>query len=160
MPNKIRAFFIFEMLGRPAEHLKESLNKLIDQLGKQKGIEIVKKEVHEPKKLDEKDKNGKVITGENLFTSFCEIEILANNLNLIFAIIFNMLPSHVEIIEPEEYRFKNFELSSLLTDLTVKLHKYDEIAKVLMFERKNLLDKLSETEERVTELEKEIKEKK
>lgn len=160
MQEKIRSLFIFEILGKPAEHIKKSLEELIEKLGKQKGIQIVKKQVHEPKKLDEESKKGKVIVGEGLFTTFAEVEIITENIGLVLGIVLNMLPSHVEIIEPNEYRFKNFELSSLLTELTVKIHKYDEIAKILMFERKNILDKLRETEERVRELEKEIKQEK
>ncbi|MEK6872379.1 MAG: hypothetical protein AABW90_00015 [Nanoarchaeota archaeon] len=158
--TEIKALFIFEILGKPAEHIKKSLEELIDKLGKQKGIQIIKKQIHEPKKLDEESKKGKTIVGEGLFTTFAEVELITENVNIMLAIVLNMLPAHVEIIEPSEYSFKNFELSSLLTELTVKIHKYDEIAKVLMFERKNILDKLSETEERVRELEKEIKEKK
>ena len=160
MQEKIRSLFIFEILGKPAEHIKKSLEELIEKLGKQKGIQIVKKQVHEPKKLDEESKKGKVIVGEGLFTTFAEVEIITENISLVLGIVLNMLPSNVEIIEPNEYRFKNFELSSLLTELTVKIHKYDEIAKILMFERKNILDKLRETEERVRELEKEIKQEK
>ncbi len=158
--TEIKALFIFEILGKPAEHIKKSLEELIDKLGKQKGIQIIKKQIHEPKKLDEESKKGKTIVGEGLFTTFAEVELITENVNIMLAIVLNMLPAHVEIIEPSEYSFKNFELSSLLTELTVKIHKYDEIAKVLMFERKNILDKLSETEERVRKLEKEIKEKK
>ena len=160
MPEKIRALFIFEILGKPAEHIKKSLEELIDKLGKQKGIQIIKKQVHEPKILDEESKKGKTIVGEGLFTTFAEVELITENVNIMLAIVLNMLPAHVEIIEPSEYSFKNFELGSLLTELTIKIHKYDEIAKVLMFERKNILDKLYETEERVRELEKEIREKK
>ena len=158
--TKIRALFIFEILGKPAEHIKKSLEELIDKLGKQKGIQIIKKQVHEPKILDEESKKGKTIVGEGLFTTFAEVELITENVNIMLAIVLNMLPAHVEIIEPSEYSFKNFELGSLLTELTIKIHKYDEIAKVLMFERKNILDKLYETEERVRELEKEIREKK
>ena len=160
MPEKVKALFIFEILGRPPEHIKKSLEELIDKLGKQKGIQIIKKQIHEPKKLDEESKKGKTIVGEGLFTTFAEVELITENVNIMLAIVLNMLPAHVEIIEPSEYSFKNFELGSLLTELTIKIHKYDEIAKVLMFERKNILDKLYETEERVRELEKEIREKK
>lgn len=158
MPG-IKALFIFEILGRPPEHIKKSLGELIYNLGKQKGIQIIRKEIHEPKKLEESDKKGKVIAGEGLFTTFTEVELIADNLELVYAIVLNMLPAHIEIIEPSEYKFNNFELSSMLSDLAVKIHKYDEIAKVLMIERKNFLDKLRESENRIRELENKINEK-
>ena len=161
--TKIRALFIFEMLGRPATHIKESLEKLIEQLGKQKGIEIVRKEIHEPKIVQDKVNqiNEKKLDNEKeLFTTFAEAEIIVDNFNLMISIILNMLPSHVEILSPNEINFKNFELSSLLTDLTIKIHKYDEVAKVLMLDRNNIFNKLKESEQRIRELEREIKDKK
>lgn len=159
MPEKVKALFIFEILGRPPEHIKKSLGELIYNLGNQKGIQIIRKKIHEPKKLEENDKKGKVVTGEDFFTTFAEVELIADNIDLVSTIVLNMLPAHIEIIEPSEYKFNNFELSSFLTDLAVKIHKYDEIAKVLMFERQNLLDKLRESENRIRELENKINEK-
>ena len=161
--TKIKALFIFEVLGRPASHVKESLEKLIEQLGKQKGIEIVRKEIHEPKIVQDKVNqiNEKKLDNEKeLFTTFAETEIIVDNFNLMISIILNMLPSHVEILSPNEINFKNFELSSLLTDLTIKIHKYDEVAKVLMLDRNNIFNKLKESEQRIRELEREIKDKK
>jgi len=159
MLEKIKALFIFEMLGRPPEHIKETLGKLIEKLGKQKGIEVTKKTIHEPKKLEEEDKKEKRIDeGKEIFTTFAEVEIIADSINLILLIVLNMLPAHVEIINPSELNFKNFELSSLLNELTIKIHKYDEVAKVLVIDRNNIFNKLQETEQRIRELEREIKE--
>ncbi len=152
----VKALFIFEIMGKPAEHIKENLDKLIEQIGKNEGIEIIRKEIHEPKKAENKDKDGKVVVSKDLYITFAEVEIIAN-MKLILTIVLNMLPAHVEIIEPNEYRFKNFELSSLLTELTVKLHKYDEVAKILMFEKRNLMNSLKEAEDRIKEFESEIK---
>jgi hypothetical protein len=59
------------------------------------------------------------------------------------------LPAHVEVIEPEEFILDSHELSSVLTELTVKLHKFDEIAKVLTMERNNLIQRLNALESRI-----------
>ncbi|MDD5740924.1 MAG: hypothetical protein PHH54_02980 [Candidatus Nanoarchaeia archaeon] len=136
MTYKIRAMFVFEILGRPPEHVKETISQLVDKLTELPGIEISKKTVHEPKAVE--DKNA------NLFTTFAEVEILGKDLNSLINIIFYAMPSHIEIIEPEEIRFKNFEMSNLLSDLTVKMHRYDEIAKALTIERSMLIGKLKE----------------
>ena len=155
--TKIRTLFIFEILGKPAEHIKESLVKLVEGLEKQKGIEIVRREIHEPKKAESKDEDGKMIVSDDLFSTFAEVEVETEDINLILAIVLNMLPAHVEIIEPSEYKFKNFELSSFLSELTVKIHRYDEMAKVMLFERDNLLRKLQFTEQKLKEKGVEIK---
>ncbi len=146
--SRIKALFIFEIMGRPPEHIVESLNDLVGKLGEQKGVEIVRKEVREAKKVEEEN--------SDMYTSFAEVELYADDFNLISLIVLNMLPAHVEILEPAEYVFKNFELSTLLTDITVKVHKYDEMAKVMMMEHQNLLSKLKETEDKVREYDKDF----
>jgi hypothetical protein len=149
--NKIRALFIFEILGKPPEHIKISLEKMIDELAKQKGLEIVRREIHEPKIIDNKDDKNE--NKENsLYSTFAEVEVVASDLKLIMAIVLNMLPSHVEILEPTDFVIKNFDLSSLMTELTLKMHKYDEIAKVLILERNNLLKRLNENDKMVREI--------
>lgn len=137
MAEKIKAMFIFEILGRPPEHIKETLSQLIDKLAELPGVEISSKKVHEPKKLE---KEG----AKDLFTTFAEVEILGKDLNTIIMLVFHALPSHVEIIEPDELTFKNFDISGLLSDLTLKLHRYDEIAKAITIERNILANKLKE----------------
>lgn len=153
MPE-ITALFTFEILGKPPEHIRQTLEQLIDTLSKQKGIEIKNKIIHEPKEIEDKENQP-----QGIFTTFAEVEVQTDNMNLILGITLNMLPAHVEIIEPGEYKFKNFELSSLLTELTIKIHKYDEIAKAILIERNTILNKLKDAEERCRELEKEIKDK-
>ncbi|MDD5193648.1 MAG: hypothetical protein PHF67_03610 [Candidatus Nanoarchaeia archaeon] len=143
--NKIKAKFIFEILGKPPEHIKNALEEFINKLGENKGLEITSRKVHEPKPLE--DKNAK-----DLFTTFAEVEIKADNLNTVFAIVLNMLPAHVEIIEPEEIKLNNFDLSFVLSDLSVKLHKYDEIAKISLLERNKLLGIIKELEQKVQDL--------
>lgn len=147
--NKIRALFIFEILGKPPKHVKSSLEKMIDELAKQKGLEIVRREIHEPKIINNENKQDN--KENNLYSSFAEVEVVTSDLKLIIAIVLNMLPSHIEILEPTDFIIKNFDLSSLMTELTLKLHKYDEIAKVLILERNNLLRRLNEHEKMIRE---------
>ena len=148
--NKIKALFIFEVMGRPPEHLKEALDKYIDQLGENKGIEITRREIHDPKPVE---KEG----AEGLFTTFSEVEVVVEELNLIFEIVLNMLPAHAEILEPEDLRLKNFDLSSIISNLSIKLHKYDEVAKTITMERNILMKRLQEMQIKINDLEGSIK---
>jgi len=52
--KKITAAFIIEILGRPAEHIKQTITELIEKLCKEKGINVIEKTIHEPKKIEEK----------------------------------------------------------------------------------------------------------
>ena len=71
--SRIRALFIFEIMCRPPEHIVESLNKLVDQLGEQKGVEIIRKEFREAKRVEEEN--------SDMYTSFAEVELYADDFN-------------------------------------------------------------------------------
>ncbi|MEK6859594.1 MAG: hypothetical protein AABX54_02155 [Nanoarchaeota archaeon] len=135
MAQKIRVLLIFEILGRPPEYIKKALDDFIETLREKNGIEIVCKTIHEPKLLEDKDSS-------DLFTTFAEVEVILDNVGLLFSIVLNMLPSTIEIIQPEELKLSNFQLNSVLSELAVKLHKYDEIAKTVSVERENLINEL------------------
>ncbi|MDP2925684.1 MAG: hypothetical protein Q8N99_04905 [Nanoarchaeota archaeon] len=137
MAQKIRAIFIFEILGRPPEHIKEALDQFVSKLGEQNGIELVSKTIAEPKKVEEEG-------AKDLYTTFAEVEVIIDSLSLLFAVILNMLPSNVEILQPEELKISNFNLNSILTELSIKLHRYDEVAKTLTIERENLIAQLKQ----------------
>jgi hypothetical protein len=147
MAEEIRARFIFEMLGAPAEHLKETLEKFVESLGEVKGIEIKEKKLHEPKKIEE--------SKGDLFTNFAEVELTIENLRLLIGLVMNRLPSSVEIIEPEALKLNNFDLSSALSELVTKLHRYDEVAKVMTINSHKFKNKIKELQDRIKELEKE-----
>jgi len=144
--DKIKAMFIFEIMGRPPGHLEKALEEYLKKLGENKGVEITRKEIHKPKPIE---KEG----AEGFFTTFAEVEVVVDNLNLIFDITLNMLPAHAEILEPQELRLKNFDLSGVISNLSIKLHKYDEIAKTVTMERNILAKRLQEMQEKINDLE-------
>ena len=152
MAEDIKALFIFEIMGRPLKHIKATLGNLIDKLGEQKGINIIRKEIREPKPVE---KEG--VENKNLFTTFAEVELIADNLSLIFDIALNMLPSHVEILAPKELKFKNFDLSSVVSNLCLRIHRYDELAKISLMEKNSLISQLNQAQEKIDNLEKGIK---
>ena len=79
--------------------------------------------------------------------------MIGDNINNLVDIVFFAMPSHIEIIEPSEFRIKNSEFSNLLSGLTAKLHRYDEIAKQITLERNILINKLQEMQKRLNQLE-------
>lgn len=133
--KKIRALIIFEILGRPADFLIQSLNEFIDSLSNEKGITIASKKIHDAKRMEKEQ--------TELYSSYAEVELILDNLNLLFYVVTSRLPSHVEIIEPEELTLKNCDISSACTELAVKLHKYDEVAKVLSLENQQLKNRVA-----------------
>jgi len=90
---------------------------------------------------EENQKNAKEI-----YTTFSEVEVSVENVNTLFALVLNTLPANIEILEPSSIRLNNFDLSGVLSELTIKLHKYDEVAKAVTMERNNLAMRLNEIE--------------
>lgn len=133
--EKIESRMILEILGRPAEHIVVALNEVIDKIGKEQGVKLVSRKVHEAKPLrDTKD----------LFTTFAEIEVEFDSVINCFRIVFTYLPANVEIISPETFKMKNDDLNTLVNALAARLHDYDSIAKRLVAEREILVNRLNE----------------
>ena len=151
MAEKIKALFIYEILGRPAEHIRISLEQLLDQVGENKGIEIINRKVHEPHVIDE-EKKKKIGVSEDVFSTFAEVEMEIDGLMLLNTLILNTLPSNVEVIEPNELRIKSFDLSASLSELAIKLHKYDEVAKGMQMEKVQIINIMKEMDEKIREL--------
>ena len=54
------------------------------------------------------------------------------------------MPAHVEIIQPEIIALTNNKWTDLLTELTLKLHEYDESARILQTQKAILIKKIQE----------------
>jgi hypothetical protein len=135
MAEKIEAHLILEILGRPAEHIKDALNELLTKLGSEKGIKIISKDVHEPKPIKDSD----------LFTSFADVSVELDSMQQYFGIMFAYMPAHIEIVYPENFNLANFQFNELGNRLLSRLHEYDAITKKVIFERNILVEKLKQT---------------
>jgi hypothetical protein len=138
MDKKVRAVLILEIMGRPAEHLKESFRGYLDQLKQDQRIQLISEQVHEPKKVEGLDE------GVEMYTAFAEVELKTFNLISLAEIVFDYMPSSVEILEPEEVTFNIGEANNFLNDLAGRLHKYDEIAKISKIQADQAVKKFNE----------------
>lgn len=133
--KKIRAIFILEIIGRPAEHLVDTLNKLIDSIDKEKGVKVSEKKIQEPIEIkDQKD----------FYTTFAEVEIEVEEILQLAILMFKYMPANIEIIEPELIVLSNNGWSDILSELTRRLHGYDEVARVLQMQNAQMQKKLKE----------------
>ena len=123
--EKVKVIMILEVLGRPADYVKESVSALIDAVKKEKGIKVLKQKIADSKKVENKD----------LFSSFAEIEVEAENILILTDMMFRYPPAHIEIIEPEKSTLESAELNSILNSLILRLHRYDELTKILSIEK-------------------------
>ena len=133
--KKIRAMLIMEVLGRPPEHIVETLEILIKQIGEEKGTKVLNKKINSPVLLkDQKD----------FYTSFAEIEVELDDILTIVILMFKYMPANIEIISPENISIPNAGWNDILNEITRRLHGYDEIARVMQIEKNVLENKIKE----------------
>jgi len=131
----IKVMMILEVIGKPPEHLKETLEKMSKDIGEEKGVKIENKKINEPTEL----KNQ-----EGFYTSFAEIEVEIEEIPTLLGLIFKYMPAHIEIIYPESITLTNNGLGDVLSELTRRLHGYDELARMMQMEKSILQKKLKE----------------
>ena len=132
--EKIQANLVFEILGKPADHVKEALNTLVVRIGSEKGIKVLEKKYHEPKAIEKSP----------LFTAFAEVSLGFDSLDTYFALVFAYLPSHAEIIHPEKITLQSSHLNDLASKISARMHQYDDIVKKVVADRDFFVRKLYE----------------
>lgn len=133
--KKIKAMLIFDVIGKPPEHLIETLNGIIKKIGEEKGVDVKNNKVNEPVLMKDQ---------KEFYTSFAEVEIEVEEIMQLAMLMFRYMPAHIEIISPELIALTNNEGSEILSELTRRLHGYDEVARIIQTEKKILEKKLRE----------------
>ena len=137
--DKIDAIMIVEVLGKPKEYVVEILEEIVGRIDAEKGIKILDSSIKEPRELEKQ---------KDFFTSFAEIEFEADEMLQIVFLVFKYMPSHIEIISPEQITTNNYEYTDILNSLTKKLHNYDEVARIIKNEKDILEKKLRSLEDK------------
>ena len=132
---KINAVMILDIIGRPPEHLIESLEKIIEEMGKEKGVIIKSKKIKEPTLMKEQ---------KEFYTTFAEIEVEIEEILYLAILMFKYMPAHIEIISPEIIALSNNGFNEILNELIRRLHGYDEVARIMQVEKQILLKKIQE----------------
>ena len=135
--DKIKAILIIEVLGKPKEHLVQTLEKISEDISKEKGVELIEKKIREPVELKER---------KDLFTTFAELEIEVESMLYFTILIFKYMPAHVEIISPELIAMHNTGWNDVFNELVRRLHGYDEVARIMQFQNRELQQKLAKYE--------------
>lgn len=125
--------FIVEILGKPAEHVKETMRSLITKLGEEKGVSLVHHTIHEPRPVE---------GSKELFTTFAELEARFDSIHAFLGIIFAYMPSNIEVISPSSLKMTNEEITTLGNLLIGRLHLYESVTKKLVGDRDILINKL------------------
>lgn len=133
--SEVKAELIVEVLGKPPEHLIETLKKIIERIGEEKGVKILKNKISEPQALKD---------NPEFYTTFAEIEVEVEEILYLVMLMFKYMPAHIEIIYPEKIVSTNNGWNEILNEIARRLHGYDEIARVLQIEKGVLEKRLRE----------------
>ena len=135
----INALLIIDVIGKPPEHLTETLNNIVKKIDDEKGVNVIDKKLNEPALMkDQKD----------FYTSFAEIEVEVQEIFDLVILMFKYMPAHIEILSPELIALTNNGWNDILNELTRRLHGYDEIARIVNVEKSILEKKLREVLEK------------
>lgn len=115
----IRCRVILEMLGKPKEHIENTLKSYVQKIKEDSSLMVVKEDFADSQEQD------------SMWSTFVELEIVFKDIKKLLPFCFDYMPSSVEIIKPKDILILNHELSDFLNDLQAKLHNVDMIAKQL-----------------------------
>ena len=101
---------IVEVVGKPKEHVENSLKLAIKKIKEQKNIILREGDLYKAKEKD------------GLWSTFSELELLFKDIKSLVGFCFDYVPSSVEILEPKGLKFDTNELSDLINDFLAKLH--------------------------------------
>lgn len=118
----LKTRLIVEVAGFPKEHIENTIVLLGEKFAENNpDVKVIKKMVREPVQI----KDSKIWSG---FIEFhCEIKTISTLVGLIF----DYMPSSVEIIEPESITEDIQGLNGILNDLAARLHQYDATIKTM-----------------------------
>jgi len=120
---------IVEVAGRPAPHVKESLKSHVGALENFKDIEVISIKLSEPREIE---------NSQGLFTCFAEVEFEATSFSRISEVMFDFMPSSVEVVEPSRVSMDAAEASNLLNNISGRMHRYDEVARMAQVKLKQM----------------------
>ncbi len=124
--KKVSVVFVLEIMGRPPEHLVETLETIAKQISEEKGVKVIEKKISPPILMKEQ---------KDFYTSFMEIEAECDEILYLAILMFKYMPAHIEIISPQNLTLSNAGFNDLFNELTRRLHGYEEIVRILQTEK-------------------------
>lgn len=119
---------VIEVLGKPKEHVEESLRGYLDKIKADERYTVTESEVAAIKKQDDSE----------MWMNFGELEFTTDKLENVTTFCFDYMPSIIEVIKPTDIAFNNSDLTHFLNDLQARLHQVDMVAKEVSMQNKQL----------------------
>ncbi len=120
----IRLKIVIEVAGFPKEHIEKAIASIGEKLHTEKSSIVVEQTTHPARNVS-----------ENMFSTFIEVELLSESLTQLMGLLYEYMPSSIEIIEPEDPISDDPQaVTMVLNDLLAKLHKYNQMVHAIQAE--------------------------
>jgi hypothetical protein len=123
----LHARAIIEVLGKPKEHVEQTIKDYVGNIAKDPHVKIVSTEFAPAEEQP-----------EQLFSTFVELEFLVKGVSKLVGFCFDYMPSSIEVLAPEHIAFNHMTVTEFVNDLQEKLHRMDAILKNQDFENQFL----------------------
>ena len=128
---KIRV--IFEIIGRPKEHIEQTIKAYIENIKtKETDIHVLSEDYEPAEELEGEDKEG-------LFGVMAEVEMLVPNIQKLTWLVINFSPASVEVLEPSELTLDQRTIGEWITDMLAKLHEIGMFQKSIASQNEGLI---------------------
>lgn len=111
MSRQITINFILEIIGSPKEHIKETIQLVLEQIEDNDDIDVHSKDISEPEK-----------TEDDLFAVFADVNAGVDDITTVGHIANNYNPASIELVEPAEITVARKDFNDLFADTLAKLH--------------------------------------
>ncbi|HZX12715.1 MAG TPA: hypothetical protein VFE88_04635 [Candidatus Nanoarchaeia archaeon] len=122
-------------MGFPQQHVDEIMGKVLEKLGNEQGVVLVRKAAVAAEKVK-----------QEMFSAFAEVDVELADLGKLNYFCFHYLPSSVEILDVERIELSSVEFTHYLNDVLATIHEYNMIVANLRAENKILKEKMNASE--------------
>ncbi|MGM5480921.1 MAG: hypothetical protein ACQESE_00775 [Nanobdellota archaeon] len=124
----LRAAVIFEVVGKPKEHVEKSLKAYLENLKTDEHIKIIDEDFEPTDEME-----------DGLFSTIAEVDLLAKGLEKLTWLSINYSPASIEIKEPSTFSFEQKDVDNWLNDLLAKLHEIGMVNKTIRNQNQGLI---------------------
>ena len=125
----LRAAVIFEVIGKPKEHIDKTLRGYIERIKQEKDVLVANEAFDEVQEVKE----------NNFFSAVAELEMLFETPEKLNWLCINFSPASIELIEPESITLKQQELTLWVNDMLSRMHQVAMQTKQLNSEHQGLI---------------------
>jgi len=109
---------IIEVLGKPKDYVENALKIFVQKIKGDQDLEVLNEDYGDATEHE-----------QNTWTTFVELEMLMKDTLTMIGFCFDYMPASIEILAPENIKFKSQEFSRIINDLQGKLHHLDAMVK-------------------------------